>query len=229
MRDAHSSAQFVEFPVAAHNKCAHCACLLRLRVDLSLFRHAGIAATLLGPLAKAALFGIGNNDQARVTLPRAQDKEPFLLSAVDQIARHLRERITPSAPTSPIHRQEMSPNAPRAGFEATATISMRLSGVQDDTAAPESVEWAVSRLTDGTGLQMGRPNILDRRDPGRRRRAAAQRNLAWMEARCLTREVTRQAQYRIWRVPVRGTARLPSGRGSGSSNSIEMRKRLHKL
>jgi hypothetical protein len=44
-------------------------------------------------------------------------------------------------------------------------ISMRLSGVQDDTAALTRVGWAVRRLTGGPGPEVDLSGFLDRRDP----------------------------------------------------------------
>ena len=44
-------------------------------------------------------------------------------------------------------------------------ISMRLSGVQDDTAALARVGWAVRRLTVGPGPEVDLSAFLDRRDP----------------------------------------------------------------
>lgn len=44
-------------------------------------------------------------------------------------------------------------------------ISMRLSGVQDDTAALARVGWAVRRLTGGPGPEADLASFLDRRDP----------------------------------------------------------------
>jgi hypothetical protein len=44
-------------------------------------------------------------------------------------------------------------------------ISMRLSGVQDDTAALARVGWAVRRLTGGPGPELDLSAFLDRRDP----------------------------------------------------------------
>lgn len=44
-------------------------------------------------------------------------------------------------------------------------ISLRLSGVQDDTAALARVGWAVRRLTGGPGPEVDLPAFLDRRDP----------------------------------------------------------------
>jgi hypothetical protein len=44
-------------------------------------------------------------------------------------------------------------------------ISMRLSGVQDDTTALARVGWAVRRLTGGPGPEVDLPAFLDRRDP----------------------------------------------------------------
>ncbi|MGY9046866.1 MAG: hypothetical protein ACKVKF_07305 [Rhodobacterales bacterium] len=44
-------------------------------------------------------------------------------------------------------------------------ISMRLSGVQDDTAALARVGWAVRRLTGGPGPEADLSAFLDRRDP----------------------------------------------------------------
>ncbi len=45
-------------------------------------------------------------------------------------------------------------------------ISMRLAGVQDDTAALARVGWAVRRLTGGPGPEAGLAAFLDRHDPG---------------------------------------------------------------
>jgi hypothetical protein len=42
---------------------------------------------------------------------------------------------------------------------------MRLSGVQDDTAALANVAWAVPRLTGGPGPELDLSAFLDRRDP----------------------------------------------------------------
>lgn len=44
-------------------------------------------------------------------------------------------------------------------------ISLRLSGVQDDTAALTRVRWAVWRLAGGPGQAQDRSAFLDRRDP----------------------------------------------------------------
>ena len=44
-------------------------------------------------------------------------------------------------------------------------ISLRLSGVQDDTAALARVGWAVRRLTGGPGPELDLSAFLDRRDP----------------------------------------------------------------
>lgn len=44
-------------------------------------------------------------------------------------------------------------------------ISLRLSGVQDDTAALARVGWAVRRLTGGPGPEVDLSAFLDRRDP----------------------------------------------------------------
>ena len=44
-------------------------------------------------------------------------------------------------------------------------ISMRLSGVQDDTGALARVGWAVRRLTGGPGPEVDLSTFLDRRDP----------------------------------------------------------------
>jgi hypothetical protein len=46
-------------------------------------------------------------------------------------------------------------------------ISMRLSGVQDNTVALASVGWAVRRLTGGPGPEVDLSAFLDRRDPQR--------------------------------------------------------------
>lgn len=54
----------------------------------------------------------------------------------------------------------------RIGTERVALwISMRLSGVQDDTAALARVGWAVRRLTGGPGPELDLSAFLDRRDP----------------------------------------------------------------
>lgn len=45
-------------------------------------------------------------------------------------------------------------------------VSMRLAGVQDDTAALARVGWAVRRLTGGPGPEPDLSALLDRRDPG---------------------------------------------------------------
>jgi hypothetical protein len=45
-------------------------------------------------------------------------------------------------------------------------VSLRLSGVQDDTGALARVGWAVRRLTGGPGPEGDLPAFLDRRDPG---------------------------------------------------------------
>ena len=44
-------------------------------------------------------------------------------------------------------------------------ISLRLSGVQDDTTALARVGWAVRRLTSGPGPEQDLSAFLDRRDP----------------------------------------------------------------
>ena len=44
-------------------------------------------------------------------------------------------------------------------------IALRLSGVQDDTAALARITWAVRRLTGGPGPEADLPGFLDRRDP----------------------------------------------------------------
>lgn len=44
-------------------------------------------------------------------------------------------------------------------------ISMRISGLQDDTAALARVGWAVRRLTGGPGPEVDLSGFLDRRDP----------------------------------------------------------------
>lgn len=54
----------------------------------------------------------------------------------------------------------------RIGLDRLALwISMRLSGVQDDTAALARVGWAVRRLTGGPGPEVDLSAFLDRRDP----------------------------------------------------------------
>jgi hypothetical protein len=45
-------------------------------------------------------------------------------------------------------------------------LALRLSGVQDDTAALARVGWAVRRLTGGPGPEVDLSAFLDRRDPG---------------------------------------------------------------
>ncbi|MGP9792080.1 hypothetical protein [Roseinatronobacter sp. NSM] len=57
-------------------------------------------------------------------------------------------------------------NGDRIGPDRLALwISMRLSGVQDDTAALARVGWAVRRLTGGPGPEADLCAFLDRRDP----------------------------------------------------------------
>ena len=54
----------------------------------------------------------------------------------------------------------------RIGLDRLALwMSMRLSGVQEDTAALARVGWAVRRLTGGPGPEADLPAFLDRRDP----------------------------------------------------------------
>ena len=57
-------------------------------------------------------------------------------------------------------------NGDRIGPDRLALwISMRLSGVQDDTAALARVGWAVRRLSGGPGPEVDLSAFLDRRDP----------------------------------------------------------------
>jgi len=57
-------------------------------------------------------------------------------------------------------------NGDRIGPDRLALwISMRLSGLQDDTAALARVGWAVRRLTGGPGPEVDLSAFLDRRDP----------------------------------------------------------------
>lgn len=57
-------------------------------------------------------------------------------------------------------------NGDRIGPDRLALwVSMRLSGVQDDTAALARVGWAVRRLTGGPGPEVDLSAFLDRRDP----------------------------------------------------------------
>jgi hypothetical protein len=57
-------------------------------------------------------------------------------------------------------------NGDRIGPDRLALwISMRVSGVQEDTAALARVGWAVRRLTGGPGPEADLPAFLDRRDP----------------------------------------------------------------
>jgi hypothetical protein len=63
-------------------------------------------------------------------------------------------------------------------------ISMRLSGVQDDTAALARVSWAVRRLTGGPGPQVDLSAFLDRRDPesvGKEAEPFADRAGGWLD------------------------------------------------
>jgi hypothetical protein len=54
----------------------------------------------------------------------------------------------------------------RVGADRVALwISMRISGLQDDTAALARVGWAVRRLTGGPGPEVDLSAFLDRRDP----------------------------------------------------------------
>ena len=55
----------------------------------------------------------------------------------------------------------------RIGLDRLALwMSMRLSGVNDDTAALARVGWAVRRMTGGPGPEVDLSAFLDRRDPG---------------------------------------------------------------
>ena len=73
----------------------------------------------------------------------------------------------------------------RIGPELLALwISMRLSGVQDDTAALARVGWAVRRLTGGPGPEVDLSAFLDRRDPENRGEEAerfADRAGGWLD------------------------------------------------
>ena len=63
-------------------------------------------------------------------------------------------------------------------------ISMRLSGVQDDTAALARVGWAVRRLTGGPGPEVDLSAFLDRRDPENMANEAepfADRAVGWLD------------------------------------------------
>lgn len=64
-------------------------------------------------------------------------------------------------------------------------ISMRLSGVQDDTAALARVGWAVRRLTGGLGPDADLSAFLDRRDPENKANEAElfeDRSGGWLDA-----------------------------------------------
>ncbi|MCX7561775.1 hypothetical protein OS190_19615 [Sulfitobacter sp. F26204] len=63
-------------------------------------------------------------------------------------------------------------------------ISMRLSGVQDDTAALARIGWAVRRLTGGPGPEADLSAFLDRRDPENMANEAepfADRAVGWLD------------------------------------------------
>ena len=63
-------------------------------------------------------------------------------------------------------------------------ISMRLSGVQDDTAALARIGWAVRRLTGGPGPEVDLSAFLDRRDPENMANEAepfADRAVGWLD------------------------------------------------
>ena len=63
-------------------------------------------------------------------------------------------------------------------------ISMRLSGVQEDTAALARVGWAVRRLTGGPGPEVDLSAFLDRRDPENMANEAepfADRAVGWLD------------------------------------------------
>lgn len=73
----------------------------------------------------------------------------------------------------------------RIGLDRLALwISMRLSGVQDDTAALARVGWAVRRLTGGPGPEVDLSAFLDRRDPENMANEAepfADRAVGWLD------------------------------------------------
>jgi hypothetical protein len=73
----------------------------------------------------------------------------------------------------------------RIGLDRLALwISMRLSGVQDDTAALSRISWAVRRLTAGPGPEVDLSAFLDRRDPenlGIEAEPFADRAGSWLE------------------------------------------------
>lgn len=103
-------------------------------------------------------------------------------------------------------------------------MALRMSGVQDDAAALARVGWAMRRLDDveaWAARSEAEMTLLSGRTPLALRaaltewplvsapmaevltgtsRTAVQRNLAWMEARHLIREVTGQGRYRMWRI-----------------------------
>ena len=84
-------------------------------------------------------------------------------------------------------------------------ISMRLSGVQDDTAALARVGWAVRRLTGGPSPEVDLPAFLDRRDPeniGDEAQPFADRAGGWSEMMTATADlhpITRACMgFHLW-------------------------------
>ena len=84
-------------------------------------------------------------------------------------------------------------------------ISLRLSGVQDDTAALARVGWAVQRLTGGPGPEQDLSAFLDRRDPenlGEEAEPFADRASGWLDLMAQTTDlhpITRACMgFHLW-------------------------------
>jgi len=113
-------------------------------------------------------------------------------------------------------------------------ISMRLSGVQDDTAALARIGWAVRRLTGGPEPEMDLSAFLDRRDPENLAEAAelfADRAGGWldiMEQAANLHPITRACTgFHLWSLAGLGqhgdrmeaavtAARIAAGDGKGA-------------
>lgn len=113
-------------------------------------------------------------------------------------------------------------------------IALRLSGVQDDTAALALVGWAVRRLTGGPGPEMDLSAFLDRRNPdnlGVEAEPFADRAGGWLELMALASDlhpITRSCMgFHLWSLAGLGqhgdrmeaavtAARVAAGEGKGA-------------
>ena len=102
---------------------------------------------------------------------------------------------------------------------------MRISGLQDDTAALARVGWAVRRLTAGPGPEVGLSAFLDRRDPDNMADKAepfAERAGGWLNLMAQAAElhpITRAcAGFHLWSLAGLGQQgdRVAAGEGKGA-------------